>query len=429
MKTSARQAIALLALCAALMWIASNTAWAQGQSGTTLTASKTAQGYFNRTEVYDWTVAKTVDKAALTIKQGESDTVEFTIKATRTGPVIDDVFGVSGQVCVTNGGAQATQSLTVFDHVQFKNGLGPFQELGANQTLAGFLAAGASDCSPYNIEFVPVSGAIYRNAAKVTITNHSGQLGTPFGPEPKADFSLPTTPTVVQIDDGATVTDTISCPAGFTCTPGSGGVHPFSDSGSTMFVVQIENNSAQCDTHFRLTNMVELDENDTHQKDTDDLFVDIYTGLCEEPPDEEPGDGCTLTIGYWKNHAGFSGKNRDRVTPLLPIQLGAGGGATVAVTTASQAVQILRMRWNGGRPSNGVSKLYAQLLAAKLSIANGADGSAAAAAIGAADLILAVYDHAAWKSLSRTDRRTILNLAMLLDAYNNGSIGPGDCNG
>ena len=53
MKTAARQAIALLALCAALMWIASNTAWAQGQSGTTLTASKTAQGYFNRTEVYD----------------------------------------------------------------------------------------------------------------------------------------------------------------------------------------------------------------------------------------------------------------------------------------------------------------------------------------------------------------------------------------
>ena len=194
-----------------------------------------------------------------------------------------------------------------------------------------------------------------------------------------------------------------------------------------MFVLQIENTSAQCDTNFRLTNMVELDENDTHQKDTDDVFVDIYTGLCEEPPDQEPGNGCTLTIGYWKNHAAFSGKNRDRVTPLLPIQLGAGGGATVVVTTASQAVQILRMRWNGGRSSNGISKLYAQLLAVKLNIANGADGSGAAAAIAAADLILAAYDQAAWTSLTRTDRRTILRLAAVLDSYNNGRIGPGHC--
>ena len=99
----------------------------------------------------------------------------------------------------------------------------------------------------------------------------------------------------------------------------------------------------------------------------------------------------------------------------------------MVVTTASQAVQILRMRWNGGRSSNGISKLYAQLLGAKLNIANGADGSAAAGAIAAADLILAAYDQAAWTSLSRTDRSTILKLAKVLDAYNNGRIGPGHC--
>ncbi len=427
MKTAGRQTIALLALGAAWAWTASDTARAQGQAGTTLSASKTAQGYFNRTENYDWTVAETVDKAALTIKQGESDTVEFTIQATRTGPLITGIFGVRGQACVTNGGERDTQNLALFDHVQFKNGPGPFQELGVNQTLAGFLAAGAGSCFPYDIEFVPVPGATYRNAVHVTITNHSGQLGIPFGPEPKAGFSLPTTPTVVQIDEGATVTDTLSCPAGFTCTPASGGVHSFSATDNTTFVVQVENNSAQCDTNFRLTNMVELDENDTHQKDTGDVFVDIYTGLCEEPPDEEPGNGCTLTIGYWKNHAGFSGKNRDRVTPLLPVKLGAGGGATVVVTSASQAVQILRMRWNGGRPSNGISKLYAQLLGAKLNIANGAGGAAAAAALAAADLILAVHDQAAWTSLSRAERGTILDLAKVLDNYNNGGTGPGHC--
>ena len=155
MKTAARQAIALLALGTASVWIASDTARAQGQAGTTLLADKTAQGYFDRTENYGWTVAKTVDKAALTIKQGQSDTVEFTIQAARTGPLVTDIFGVSGQTCVTNGGERPTQGLTLFDHVQFKSGAGPFQELGANQTLTGFLAAGAGHCFPYDIEFVP----------------------------------------------------------------------------------------------------------------------------------------------------------------------------------------------------------------------------------------------------------------------------------
>ena len=89
---------------------------------------------------------------------------------------------------------------------------------------------------------------------------------------------------MVQIDEDATVTDSLSCPAGFTCTPASGGVHSFSATDSTLLVVQIQNDSVQCDTNFRLTNMVELDENDTHQKDNGDVFVDIYTGLCEPPP-------------------------------------------------------------------------------------------------------------------------------------------------
>jgi hypothetical protein len=69
----------------------------------------------------------------------------------------------------------------------------------------------------------------------------------------------------------------------------------------------------------------------------------------------------TLTIGYWKTHAGFTGNNPDNVTKYLPIWLGKSTGTkSVQVTNASQAVSILQMN---GTASNGINKLYAQLLA------------------------------------------------------------------
>ena len=40
----------------------------------------------------------------------------------------------------------------------------------------------------YTIYGPPLTGEI-RNIARVKITNHSGQLGTPFGPEPKASWT------------------------------------------------------------------------------------------------------------------------------------------------------------------------------------------------------------------------------------------------
>ena len=90
-----------------------------------------------------------------------------------------------------------------------------------------------------------------------------------------------------------------------------------------------------------------------------------------------PLGGCTHTIGYWKNHAGF-GPQADVVTALLPIWLGTAGGAkSINVVTAAKAVSLLKMEGSNGvkAASNGINKLYAQLLGAKLSGADGADSS------------------------------------------------------
>jgi len=170
---------------------------AGSQSGTTLSAEKTATGAWIRT--FDWTISKTVVPTTLELLVGDEGNPEYTVSVDKTGST--DVFKVSGQVCVTNGGAVTTENLKLVDQVQYKIGPGMFQNLaGASQTIipVAQLGPGESQCYDYEITFTPVAGATYRNSVKVTITNHSGHLGDEFGPEPKADFSLPSSPTLVN---------------------------------------------------------------------------------------------------------------------------------------------------------------------------------------------------------------------------------------
>lgn len=139
-----------------------------------------------------------------------------------------------------------------------------------------------------------------------------------------------------------------------------------------------------------------------------------------------PHGGCTRTIGYWKNHAGF-GPQADVVTPLLPIWLGTALGVkSIDVTTAQIAVDILSQKVYG-TPKNGITKLYAQLLGAKLNIASGADFSEIAAAITAADAFLATHNYLDWSSLSKDDKNMVLGWQGLMDDYNEGFVGPAHC--
>ncbi len=130
----------------------------------------------------------------------------------------------------------------------------------------------------------------------------------------------------------------------------------------------------------------------------------------------------TLTIGYWKTHAGF-GPQPDSVTHLLPQWLGTAGGAkSKEIVTAADAVAALTFY---GDASNPVNRLYAQLLGAKLNIADGVDGSAVASTIAAADAFLAQYDNTS--VLTKTQIQQVNAWQTTLDNYNNGLIGPGHC--
>jgi hypothetical protein len=420
-------AVTLLAACAEGGSAPTITPLAsEGQSGTTLTASKTAEGFYRVHNTYDWSLTKTAGTSEIVMGRGDNAAVHYTLDAVRTLVSTTTTYGAAGQVCVTNGGDVATEGLAILDVVQIKTGGGQFADYVSSAidvSAAPVLAPGASHCYPYEVTFTPVSGALYKNAARVTITNHSGWLGIATGPGAngggvKADFALPADPAVTETDAGASVSDALSCPAGFNCTPASG-TWQLTGSQTIEYDVNFNDASATCDWRFTAANAATLTEGGGQTR-TSGASVDIVTRACPT--------GCTLTIGYWKTHAGFTGRNADRMTQYLPQWLGTPAGLrSIQVTTATQGVGVLSMDIYGS-PSNGITKLYAQMLAARLNIARGADGSAVSAAMTAANAFLAARGHTDWTGLSKAQKDQVLGWMSAFDAYNNGVTGPGHCN-
>jgi len=117
---------------------------------------------------------------------------------------------------------------------------------------------------------------------------------------------------------------------------------------------------------------------------------------------------CTYTQGYWKNHP--------QAWPVSSLTLG-----TVNYSQAD-LLQILGQSVGG----NGLISLAHQLIAAKLNIAQGADPTAASAAIVAADAMIGglVVPPIGGGSLSPGSTSA---LTQTLDDYNNGVTGPGHC--
>ena len=114
-----------------------------------------------------------------------------------------NVYGVEGEVCVTNIGDAPTQGLTMDIIVEYKPESGAFQPLDGDGVMISApeqLMPGQTQCYPYSISFTPTVGIQYRVVARVIILNHSGWLPggpqcigpepCPFGPEPKASFEF-----------------------------------------------------------------------------------------------------------------------------------------------------------------------------------------------------------------------------------------------
>ncbi len=414
-----------------LIFIVSSTVLANLRYGANLSAEKTANAFWKQKYEYDWTITKSADPTIITLDIGKSETITYTLQVTRSPRLLYEVYSVSGEISVTNKGDEETKDLKIVDTLQYETSGSYIDYISVNINVSNNpeLDPDETGTYSYEFEFAPIPRASYRNKVNITITNHEGHINEEFGPEIYAYFTLPDIPNEVEyIDETATIIDSAKVydnddnevnyfSLEYTENPPPWNMN---DSGTITYKIKVTNNitdSSLTGKNYFLRNTATLTEDDTNEKREASAEV-IIKVPSSSPPPPPPPSVTPLTIGYWKTHAGFTGKNPDKVTPLLPIWLGKEGGAkSIKVTTAKQAVEILSMT---GGASNGIVKLYAQLLAAKLNIKNGADGTSVAGVIADADEFLANNNASDWSKLNKDKKKQVLDWMTALDNFNNG---------
>jgi hypothetical protein len=128
------------------------------------------------------------------------------------------------------------------------------------------------------------------------------------------------------------------------------------------------------------------------------------------------GGGCTFSQGFWKTHGPIPTGNNTNQWPVTALSMG-----TVPYTDL-ELLSIL----NTPAAGNSLVNLAHQLIAAKLNVANGADGSSIAGTISAADLLIGglVAPPVGSGTLDPSDTNA---LKAALTDYNEGATGPGHC--
>ena len=411
-------------------------------SGTTLSATKTATGFRENRLEYDWTVSKRlrgimagpqmIDEpltGQTTVAPNDPRWLEYQVVATRNDGTRYSATGVRGAVCVSNGGSVATQGLAITDVVQTKTGSGQYQDYVSKPVdvlSKPVLAAGETYCYPYEIAFAPQPGAQYRNTARVTITNHSGYIGKPFGPGSngdgvKADFTIPENSTSVTRDEKATLDEQIarSCanvfPAIYCSWGATGGpTLPASIAQSTTFDFVVDlYNFGSCGESYPFTNAIALTESgprasgEAPQVRRDSTTLQVKTGDCASKP---ASPGCTLTVGYWKNHAWPSGFwYMEEVPTMNFFDTGVTWRGILSVEPRGDAYYILAHQYIAARLNQigGHSYVPPEVVRALQSAHDYFSLSPAARAL--------------------VSRATIIQWADLLDQYNNGKLGVPHC--
>jgi hypothetical protein len=375
-----------------------------------LEVAKTAETSFDRT--YNWTIDKSADQSALTLAKTESYLVNYQVCVDVTGSVDSDWL-VTGAISVSNPAPIEAELIGVADEVSpdiavvadFGAITFPYP-LDAEGHVAGTYVANLPDASTRT------------NTATATIQNYAYKwdgtaeaIGTTdFSSDPvSVDFS---SATMNEVDECVAVSDDYAGSLGTVC---------LGDAPKCFSYQRTIGPYGTCGD-YTVSNTASFVTNDTGDTDNDSWTVNVRVPCA---------GGCTLTIGYWKNHAGLgNGRQSDMVTAKLPILLGSSGGAkTQTVSTAALAVQFLGFKGSNNvfDASNGINKVYAQLLGAKLNIASGASNSAVLSTINAADAFLATKNSLDWAGLSKTQKNQVLGWMSTLDNYNNGLIGPGHC--
>jgi hypothetical protein len=214
---------------------------------------------------YDWSIVKDATPTSLTLTQGSSGTVAYTVVVTRESEDATYTYTVSGKVIVQNTG---TVGLTNVEGTVYLDGY-------AGKSLAlgpVSLAAAESKEFPYNFTVESkskISGFTVKaeiDSAETSGVNDSKNLTPTVDPQ-----------SLIEIDEMADVIDEITqAPSGFSV---EASVSPREWNGLTgdekfTYTLTITNDSAGPDTYY-LTNAATVTENDTGEKHSDVATVTI----------------------------------------------------------------------------------------------------------------------------------------------------------
>jgi hypothetical protein len=128
--------------------------------------------------------------------------------------------------------------------------------------------------------------------------------------------------------------------------------------------------------------------------------------------------GCTLSPGYWKTHSRYGPAPYDDTW----AQINSGVGEDTPFFNSGQS--YYEVLWTNPK-GNPYYILAHQWIAVTLNNLNGADTSAVTAAMGQADVFF--YSVTPGDHFTKVERQQMLEIAEMLDNYNNGYIGPGHC--
>ncbi len=383
--------------------------------GTTVQASIVADITSEYTLYYDWDVERSVKPVSpdyLEIGRGEQATAVCTATVTKIPVHSEIIQGVRGEVAVTNSGTVPTRDLSIAGMIQ-ANIHGYFEDAIPLLIYTGddpILDPGETGTYPYDFLFTPSLDVPYRVVSYVTITNYEGNVGPPSGPTVRANFMFPSSPMMFSVDSTATLNEDSFDPLDGFETASDFTAKVFEESGSYTYNVEYKNVSAESNQYINAGGTLSLVEIDSGDISYGYAVTPIFTG--NGPAD--PIVSVSHDSDYWKNHC-KNRRSRDLVSQYLPIWLGdPGGRCSTEVRTAKQAASIL-----SGNGHNDLSELKKELLAAKLNIASGVDGSPVELTLILADDFLAT-NRLSWARLPFNNKRVIHGWIIRLESFNDG---------
>lgn len=375
-----------------------------------LRARKTAETSFNRS--YSWAIEKThAESPPLQLTEGQTYEVPYTITATATASTSE--LSVSGIVSVENTNPVRAATL-----------------VSINDTLAG-VGPITLDCPSM---IVPPS-SILECSYTATLPDDQSRLNTAVATQQNFHYGVDGTPTPIGTTEytgsamvvaaGAPESETDACVTlfddylgdtsdlGAVCADESPAVRMFTGA------ITIE---ADTDCEFEVENVARFVAGDSGATGSDSTVIAVERTDCDDE-----AEGCVLTPGYWKTHSSNGPAPYDDNWEMI----GEDTAFFLAVDKDGNPLSWYDVLWEKPK-GNAYFTLARAYIAATLNGMNGAEASEQVLdALEEAETFFETYTIAQIGALrgNRAPRPRILELAGILDMYNNGvgGLGPDSC--